>query len=68
MQAKEQRQAKEAQIAKAQMDAARRGGVSWGMAEEAALEDNPEDVSEGEALLSQGNAATQDGSTTQDLG
>lgn len=34
-------------MAKAQMDAARRGGVSWGMAEEAALDDNPDDVTEG---------------------
>ncbi|DBB07161.1 TPA: hypothetical protein ACH3X1_011731 [Trebouxia sp. C0004] len=39
LEAKEKRQAKEAQLAKAQMDAARRGGVSWGMAEEAALEE-----------------------------
>lgn len=47
VQAKEQRQAKEAQISKAQMDAARRGGISWGMDEEAALEENAEDVTEG---------------------
>ena len=59
-QAREKRQAKEAQVAKAQMDAARRGGVSWGMAEEAALEEDLENVTEGTAcfatclLLSQG--------------
>lgn len=50
-QAKEKRQAKEAQLAKAQMDAARRGGVSWGMAEEAALEEDLENVTEGTASL-----------------
>jgi hypothetical protein len=51
VQAKEKRQAKEAQLAKAQMDAARRGGVSWGMAEEAALEEDLDGVTEG-AMLS----------------
>ena len=50
-QAKEKRQAKEAQVAKAQMDAARRGGVSWGMAEEAALEEDLENVTEGIACF-----------------
>lgn len=49
-QAKEKRQAKEAQLAKAQMDAARRGGVSWGMAEEAALEEDLDSVTEGAML------------------
>lgn len=49
-QAKEKRQAKEAQLAKAQMDAARRGGVSWGMAEEAALEEDLDSVTEGTML------------------
>jgi len=49
-QAKEKRQAKEAQLAKAQMDAARRGGVSWGMAEEAALEEDLDSVTEGAVL------------------
>lgn len=53
LQAKEQRQAKEAQVAKAQMDAARRGGVSWGMPEEAALEENLEDVTEGMSVSAQ---------------
>lgn len=53
MQAKEQRQAKEAQVAKAQMDAARRGGVSWGMAEEAALEENLEGITEGMSMSAQ---------------
>ena len=47
LQAKEKRQAKEAQVAKAQMDAARRGGVSWGMADEEALEEDLENVTEG---------------------
>ncbi|KAL0018195.1 hypothetical protein WJX79_010675 [Trebouxia sp. C0005] len=46
LEAKEKRQAKEAQLAKAQMDAARRGGVSWGMAEEAALEEDLDSVTE----------------------
>ena len=47
VQAKEKRQAKEAQMAKAQMDAARRGGVSWGMAEDAALEEDLDNITEG---------------------
>lgn len=50
VQAKEKRQAKAAQLAKAQMDAARRGGVSWGMAEEAALEEDLDGVTEGAML------------------
>ena len=47
LQAKEKRQAKEAQVSKAQMDAARRGGVSWGMADDAALEEDLDNVTEG---------------------
>ena len=47
VQAKEKRQAKEAQVSKAQMDAARRGGVSWGMADDAALEEDLDDVTKG---------------------
>lgn len=47
VQAKEKRQAKEAQVSKAQMDAARRGGVSWGMADDAALEEDLDNVTEG---------------------
>ena len=50
VQAKEKRQAKEAQMSKAQMDAARRGGVSWGMAEDAALEEDLENVTEGNSM------------------
>ena len=34
-------------MAKAQMDAARRGGVSWGIAEEEALEEDLDNVTEG---------------------
>ena len=47
VQAKEKRQAKEAQVSKAQMDAARRGGVSWGMSEDAALEEDLDNITEG---------------------
>lgn len=50
-QAKEKRQAKEAQVAKAQMDAARRGGVSWGMAEDGALEEDLDSITEGSACM-----------------
>lgn len=46
LEAKEKRQAKEAQVSKAQMDAARRGGVSWGMADDAALEEDLDNVTE----------------------
>lgn len=46
LEAKEKRQAKEAQLAKAQKDAALRGGVSWGMAEEAAMEEDLDNVTE----------------------
>lgn len=34
-------------MSKAQMDAARRGGVSWGMADDAALEEDLDNVTEG---------------------
>lgn len=51
MQAKDKRQAKEAQVAKAQMDAARRGGVSWGMADDAALEEDLDNITEGEPSI-----------------
>ncbi|KAL3145623.1 hypothetical protein ABBQ32_003168 [Trebouxia sp. C0010 RCD-2024] len=46
LEAKEKRQAKETQVSKAQMDAARRGGVSWGMADDAALEEDLDNVTE----------------------
>lgn len=37
-------------MSKAQMDAARRGGVSWGMAEDAALEEDLDNVTEGNSM------------------